>query len=394
MRPLKLTMTAFGPYRDQETIDFELLEDRRLFVISGNTGAGKTSIFDAVCFALYGFASGEDRFESRMLRSHFADEETHTSVEFAFAIGRRTFRVFRQLGHRKGVNKSETGARIELFETTGGQETPCTDRFTVSDVNANLESLIGLSKDQFSQIVMLPQGEFRKLLTSDTENKEDILRRIFRTGMYQKLEDRFQQKSRELKEALKSAQLESEVYIKQVQAALPAREESALSATLQQEYRSVPQVAEGLEQEREHYLSLAEAAASRRTALRTQADAKESELRAGTALGERFVEREQKRAQREAMERRVPELAAQERRLQLAERAAGLAPYEEQRSRAAQAADQKRAQHEAKRRETEAAAAALAAAETRHREEAAQEPERQAAERELQRLGELEPAVR
>ncbi|UUZ80742.1 SMC family ATPase [Paenibacillus sp. P26] len=221
MRPLKLVMTAFGPYRERETIDFTELEDRRLFVISGNTGAGKTSIFDAVCFALYGGASGEDRFEARMLRSHFADEETHTSVEFEFAVGRRSFRVFRRLGHRKGGNKSETGARIELFETTGGQETPCVDRFTVSDVNAKLESLIGLSKDQFSQIVMLPQGEFRKPLTSDTENKEDILRRIFRTGLYQKLEDRFQQKSRELKDALKAAQLESEVYIKQVEAALP-----------------------------------------------------------------------------------------------------------------------------------------------------------------------------
>lgn len=394
MRPLKLVMTAFGPYRERETIDFTELEDRRLFVISGNTGAGKTSIFDAVCFALYGSASGEDRFEARMLRSHFADEETHTSVEFEFAVGRRSFRVFRQLGHRKGGNKSETGARIELFETTGGQETPCVDRFTVSDVNAKLESLIGLSKDQFSQIVMLPQGEFRKLLTSDTENKEDILRRIFRTGLYQKLEDRFQQKSRELKDALKAAQLESEVYIKQVEAALPLREGSPLQATLQQEYRSVPQVAEGLEQEREHYLQQAEAAGERRALVSALAEAKEAELRAAAALAARFAEREQKREQREAMERRQPELAAQEKRLQLAERAAGLAPYEEQRSRAAQAEKLKREQREAKQRSAEAAAGAFAMAEARHREEAAREPERQAAERELQRLGELEPAVR
>ena len=235
MRPLKLTMIAFGPYRDEETIDFSLLEDRRLFVISGNTGAGKTSIFDAICFALYGFASGEDRSEPRMLRSQFADDETHTSVEFTFAVGRRTFRVLRQMAHRKGTNKSETGGKAELYETTSGQDVPCVDRFMVSDVNVKIEGLIGLTKEQFSQIVMLPQGEFRKLLTSDTDNKEEILRRIFRTELYRKLEDKFQQKSRELKDTLKSAQFELDVYMKQPQTVLPAREESTLQSTLRQE---------------------------------------------------------------------------------------------------------------------------------------------------------------
>ena len=97
MKPLKLTMTAFGPYRDTETVDFRELEDRRLFVISGNTGAGKTSIFDAICFAFYGTASGEDRSDPRMLRSHFAGEETHTAVEFEFAIGRKSYSVLRQM---------------------------------------------------------------------------------------------------------------------------------------------------------------------------------------------------------------------------------------------------------------------------------------------------------
>lgn len=111
MRPIQLILTAFGPYREREVIDFSALGDHRLFVISGNTGAGKTTIFDAICFALYGSASGEDRAETRMLRSHFADEATHTSVELMFAVRNKTYRVFRQMKHRKGNNKSETGKK-------------------------------------------------------------------------------------------------------------------------------------------------------------------------------------------------------------------------------------------------------------------------------------------
>lgn len=393
MRPLKLTMTAFGPYRDRETVDFRQLEHHRLFVISGNTGAGKTSIFDAVCFALYGTASGEDRYDARMLRSHFADEDTHTSVELEFAVGQRTYRVFRQLGHRKGGNKTETGARTELYETTGGTEVPCTDRFTVSDVNRKLEDILGLTKDQFGQIVMLPQGEFRKLLTSETENKEEILRRIFRTTLYRKLEDRLQQQSRELKETLKGAQTEQDIYVKQVAAALPEREDSALFRTLAQEYRSAPQVADGLAQEAVHYRREAEDAALRKAEADRRQESKEAELRAALALNERFRELEAKRAQRESLRQRQDGIAAQERRLALAVRAAQLAPYEEQRLRAAADAERRRQAYEAKLRELEAARAEAEQAAAQRQAEAAREDERRDALRELQRLGELAPAV-
>jgi len=155
MKPIRLSITAFGPYKGQETIDFTKFHEHRLFVISGPTGAGKTTIFDAICYALYGTASGEDRDDVRMLRSHFADDDIHTSVELDFQIGQRSFRVIRQMGHRKAGNKSETGSRIELYETTSGQAVPAVDRFMVTDVDRKIESLFGLNKDQFSQIVML-----------------------------------------------------------------------------------------------------------------------------------------------------------------------------------------------------------------------------------------------
>ncbi|MFH5185830.1 AAA family ATPase [Paenibacillus sp. TAB 01] len=366
---------------------------RRLFVISGNTGAGKTSIFDAICFALYGFASGEDRAEPRMLRSHFAEEDIHTSVEFSFAVGKRTYRILRQMAHRKGSNKSETGGKIELYETTSGQDVPCVDRFMVSDVNSRVEAIIGLTKEQFSQIVMLPQGEFRKLLTSDTENKEEILRRIFRTDLYYKLEERFQQKNREGKDALKDALLLQDVYLKQVQETIPAREDSLLSTTLSQEHFSAAQVLEGLAVELIHYGQLSADASADKAALAQRLEQEEQALREAAALSGRFAELADKRSRQAELEAQKPAVAELERRLALAERAARLEPYEEQAARSARDAEAKRAQHETKLRGVEAAGRAVAQAEERYRAEEARETERREAERELERLAELAPAV-
>ena len=91
MKPIHLEMTAFGPYKHDEVIDFAKLKDNRLFLISGPTGAGKTSIFDAICFAIYGTSSGTDRDQTRMLRSDFADDDTHTAVEFTFEMRSRKY---------------------------------------------------------------------------------------------------------------------------------------------------------------------------------------------------------------------------------------------------------------------------------------------------------------
>src|SRR5690606_37384468 len=99
MKPIKLTMRAFGPYKNEEVIDFTQLKDNRLFVISGSTGAGKTTIFDGICFALYGSGSGQDRKDTKMLRSDFSEDDIHTAVELIFEIRGKTYRVLRQLPH-------------------------------------------------------------------------------------------------------------------------------------------------------------------------------------------------------------------------------------------------------------------------------------------------------
>jgi exonuclease SbcC len=394
MRPIKLTMTAFGSYRDTETIDFSLLEDRRLFVISGNTGAGKTSIFDAICFAFYGTASGEDRSDPRMLRSHFAAEDTHTSVVFDFAVGRRSYSVNRQMPHRKGGNKSETGGKAELYETTSGEAVPAVDRFILSDVNAKLEQIIGLTKEQFSQIVMLPQGEFRRLLTSDTDNKEEILRRIFRTELYERLENRFQQKNRGLQDQLKEAKATLNVYMKQVQEALPERADSELSRVLKQEVYSPAQMTEALEHEFDFYSQLAGQAANQKEALALQLEAQEAKLRSAITLNSKHEEYDRKRAQQELQDAQKADYAAKEQKLALAEKAAHLTPYMEQSERASADAIIRRNQLAARQAELLAAEREQTLAAERYAAEEQRESERRESERELSRLTEMVPIVK
>lgn len=394
MRPIKLTMTAFGSYRDTETIDFSMLEDRRLFVISGNTGAGKTSIFDAICFAIYGTASGEDRADPRMLRSHFAAEEIHTAVHFDFAIGRRSYLVLRQMPHRKGGNKSETGGKCELYETTSGEPIPAVDRFILSDVNARLEQIIGLTKEQFSQIVMLPQGEFRKLLTSDTDNKEEILRRIFRTELYERLENRFQQKNRALQDQLKEAKATLNAYMKQVQEALPERENSKLVETFEQEVYSATQVTDALALEFEFYMKLAGEAEEQKELLAGRLEAAEVQLRLAMTLNSKYEEHARKRTQLEQLDGQKPEYGLKEQRLALAEKAAHLAPYQEHAERTAADAKLKREQFATRQAELETAERDFKVAVERFAVEEQRGDERREAERELSKLQEMAPIVR
>lgn len=253
MKPLKLTITAFGPYKHKEVIDFSELNDHRLFVVSGNTGSGKTSIFDAICYALYGEASGEDRSEPRMLRSQFAAEDDHTSVDFCFEIRNRTYRVLRQMAHIKGTNKTASGDKYEIYEMVEGKETLLVDRLNVTTVNQKIQDIIGLTKAQFSQIVMLPQGEFRKLLTSETENKEDILRKIFKTGLFKSMAERLNEKRVEAQKQFDFEKRERDLTIKNLEKTIPRRENSLLTNVFDQESYNTHQVLEALDQEISYY---------------------------------------------------------------------------------------------------------------------------------------------
>lgn len=245
-------MTAFGPYKGTEIVDFRDLRDNRLFVISGATGSGKTTIFDGICFALYGQASGEDRTDIRAMRSDFAHHDTQTEVELLFEIHGRIYRIMRQIPYTKKGNKTETLASCEFYEQTEDGEVPIVDRQIVSEINKKAEQLIGFSQAQFSQIVMLPQGEFRKFLTSDTENKETIMRKIFKTEPYREIVDRLKVKLATSKDQLQIAEQKNKSYIEQISSLIPQRE-SLIFELLNSAFYNSNQIIDGLEEELIYY---------------------------------------------------------------------------------------------------------------------------------------------
>lgn len=320
MKPLKLKMTAFGPYKNTEEIDFADLQGNQLFVISGSTGSGKTTIFDGICFALYGSASGSDRSESRILRSDFADDASHTCVEMEFEIHGKVYRILRQMGHVKKGNKSATGERYEFFERTEDGEKPCVERQIVSEINRRVEEIIGLTQNQFSQIVMLPQGEFRKLLTSETDNKEEILRKIFKTEPYKLISERLKQKKDAAAKTFEREQQELNIYIQRIATSLPYRD-SELFEVLGREHMNINQVLAGLEKEAAYYrqkISLDEQ--KYQAVYQLHAD-KMSAYHESKKWNDRFGELKVKKVQFDRLEQRQAHYTEKEKDLQLAERA-------------------------------------------------------------------------
>lgn len=192
MRPIKLTISAFGPYASKQVIDFEELKGRNIFVISGKTGAGKTTIFDAISYALYGEASGESR-ETDSLRSHFADDNTETYVELEFELRGQKYIVNRVPKQKKkkarGEGYTEKSADATLTLPDGKVITK------VKNVTDKIIEILGITREQFKQIVMLAQGEFKKLLLADSVEREGIFRKIFNTYDFEKIQTQLKDKA-------------------------------------------------------------------------------------------------------------------------------------------------------------------------------------------------------
>lgn len=189
MKPLKLTLKNFGPYED-ETIDFTQLEDASVFLISGKTGSGKTTIFDAITFALYGDSASDDRSPQSM-RSDFADTKTPTEVTLSFEHQGRLYWINRspkqELDKKRGSGTKvfESQGTLKIFEG----EKQIDEITKLRDINIKLIDVLQINREQFVQIVLLPQGEFRRFLTASSADKEAVLRKIFRTQLYQKWRD-------------------------------------------------------------------------------------------------------------------------------------------------------------------------------------------------------------
>lgn len=216
MRPIKLVMCGFGPYADKTVVDFTLLGESGLYLITGDTGAGKTTIFDAISYALYGEASGQVR-EVKSLRSKYADDETESYVELEFEYRDEKYKIRRipeymrkaKRGDKLVVQKEEA----ELYFLTKDRE-PIINKKNVNDA---VTEIIGLDRGQFSQIAMIAQGDFMKVLLTGTDERSKILRKIFNTNQYLDLQEKLKRKKNELKFKYQDIEKSIKNYIVSVQ---------------------------------------------------------------------------------------------------------------------------------------------------------------------------------
>lgn len=193
MRPISIRMAAFGSFAGEVQISFDNLTEA-IFLISGDTGAGKTTIFDAITFALYGKTSGGVR-SGRMMRSHYAEDKQETFVEFVFLHKEGVYTVYRTPSYERNYVQKNGKERLRSYTETASLKKPDGTELSgrIKDVNAQIESLIGLDFQQFSQLVMIAQGDFMKLLRARSEEKKKIFSKLFHTEFCRRMIESMQQ---------------------------------------------------------------------------------------------------------------------------------------------------------------------------------------------------------
>lgn len=230
MRPVTLTMSAFGPYAEQTTLQLDQLGERGLYLITGDTGAGKTTLFDAIAFALYGEASGQNR-SSSMLRSKYADAATPTYVELTFAYGDKRYTIRRNPAYERPKTRgSGTTAQMAEAELTLPDGRVLS---RVKEVNQAVQDLLGIDRNQFSQIAMLAQGDFYRMLLATTDDRVQIFRKLFRTEPYRRLQDKLRERTGELERTGSSIRSALGQYVAGIRLS-PEDPEEALLTGLQQ----------------------------------------------------------------------------------------------------------------------------------------------------------------
>ena len=210
MRPVILTMSAFGPYAGKVTLELDKLGKSGLYLITGNTGAGKTSIFDAITYALFGEASGDNR-TSTTFRSKYALPETTTEVELVFEYGEKRYRIKRNPEYirpkLKGDGLAVKKANAELYYPDGTVVTK------LKEVNKAVTDILGVDREQFRQIAMIAQGDFLKLLLASTSERKEIFQKIFHTNGYAILQKKLSEEANRLENEYKYLRQSIDQYI-------------------------------------------------------------------------------------------------------------------------------------------------------------------------------------
>lgn len=274
MKPIKLTMQAFGPFAKTETIDFEKLGNNPLFLINGPTGSGKTSILDAICFALYGETTGNER-QGIQMRCDLATADLPTEVTLDFSLHGKVYRVTRapeqEAPKARGDGMTVKKHTASLYEL-GDSEKLITSKTT--QVKTEITNIIGLTETQFRQVMVLPQGKFRELLLASSKEREEIFGQLFQTDIYKKIEYALKDKA----SAISKAKNE---FDNQIRGALQVAGVSSEEELIQQK----ESVSEQLEQEKKSEQACLE-----------KLNTIKSELQKAQALSAEFTRREQAEA--------------------------------------------------------------------------------------------------
>ncbi|MCI5941917.1 MAG: SMC family ATPase [Ligilactobacillus animalis] len=223
MRPLELKLKNFGPYVD-ETVDFTRFEQAPLFLITGKTGSGKTTIFDAMCYALFNETSGKKR-QAFQMRSDFASDKAETSVEFTFEHQGKIYYIKRQPKQvlaGRGGKPVEKKAKVELIYPGPDEERLAIQK--IPEARRFIDELLHLTAEQFTKVILLPQGEFRNFLAADSKEKEEVLRNLFGSELFERWTEQlkakfkeqnasYQQKEQQLTLSMQQADFTSETQI-------------------------------------------------------------------------------------------------------------------------------------------------------------------------------------
>ncbi|EWG10257.1 AAA family ATPase [Cytobacillus firmus] len=327
MKPLKLTMQAFGPYADSETIDFTELGNRTMFVISGKTGSGKTTIFDGISYAIYGKASGEDR-NGPELRSQFAKNNTLTEVSLEFILRNRRYHITRSPQQEKkkergdGTTTVSAKAELYIYDENGEQKLLASN---VRDVDEKIKEIMIIDSNQFRQILMIPQGEFRKLLTSESKDKEIILQRLFHTQIYKRIEEKLKEDATELKRTVEEQIKSRDQYFNLVQAVYSEELKSYLEAGSVNDTLLLPLLAEEIKEMAEGLDELTEAGRKKKE----QRDHLQQKLYEAETVLKQLKMKEEIKQRKEELEELKDQYTAKENAIALAQKAALLSQQEQ-----------------------------------------------------------------